>query len=69
VAWPLGGEPRLLTPDGVDTPPLASRRRQLRLTVADALERWVAGPPQPSPGYRCGDCPVADLCRAGAGAR
>jgi ATP-dependent helicase/nuclease subunit B len=69
VAWPLGDGSRLLTPDGVDTPALASRRRQLRRAVAEAQERWTAGPPQPSPGYRCGACPVADLCRAGTGAR
>ncbi|MBW6457447.1 MAG: hypothetical protein K0A98_16315, partial [Trueperaceae bacterium] len=69
VAWPLGGEPRLLTPEGVDAPSLATRRRQLRRTVAEARDRWAAGPPQPSPGFRCGACPVADLCRAGAGAR
>jgi len=69
VAWPLGGEPRLLTPDGVDAPPLATRRRQLRRTVAEARDRWSTGPPQPSPGFRCGACPVADLCRAGTGAR
>ncbi len=69
VAWPLGGEPRLLTPDGVDAPALAARRRQLRRTVSEARDRWAAGPPRPSPGYRCVTCPVADLCRAGTAAR
>jgi CRISPR/Cas system-associated exonuclease Cas4 (RecB family) len=48
---------------------LATRRRHLRRSIDEARERWTAGPPQPSPGYRCGTCPVADLCRAGAGAR
>jgi len=69
LAWPLGGEPRRLTPEGVDAPALAARRRQLRRTVAEARDRWAAGPPQPSPGFRCASCPVADLCRAGTGAR
>ena len=65
VAWPLGGEPRLLTPDGIDAPALAARRRRLRDELAAAAARWSAGPPRPSPGFRCRDCPVADLCRAG----
>jgi ATP-dependent helicase/nuclease subunit B len=66
VAWPLGGAPRSLTPDGVDTPELAARRRRLRQEVEAARAAWCAGPPAPAPGFRCRGCPVADVCREGA---
>ena len=69
VAWPLGGPPQLLTPEGIDAPSLAQRRRLVRQGVGAARDRWAAGPPQPSPGFRCRDCGVADLCRAGTAAR
>jgi len=69
VAWPLGGSPQLLTPEGIDAPSLAQRRRVVRQGVGAARERWTAGPPQPSPGFRCRDCAVADLCREGTAAR
>jgi ATP-dependent helicase/nuclease subunit B len=68
VAWPLGGPPLLLTPEGVDTAALTARRRRLRSEVEAALARWTAGPPAPSPGFRCRGCPVADLCREGTAA-
>ncbi len=63
VAWPLGGDPIDLTPDGVDTRELETKRRRVRGDVESALQRWRAGPPRPRPGYRCGACPVIDVCR------
>lgn len=66
-AWPLGGEPQLLSPEGVDARELSARRQRLRAQVDRAHEAWRDGPPLPNPGFRCRDCPVADLCREGLG--
>ncbi len=63
VAWPLGGDALPLTPDGVDTRDLATKRRRVRDAVDVAGRRWRAQPPRPSPGFRCGSCPVIDVCR------
>jgi ATP-dependent helicase/nuclease subunit B len=66
VAWPVGGEPRLLTPEGVDEPSLAARRRRVRDEVGAALAAWAAAAPTPTPAFHCRGCAVADLCREGA---
>lgn len=66
-AWPLGGERLLLSPDGVDSRELTARRRHLRAQVDRANQAWRDRPPLPNPGFRCRDCPVADLCREGEG--
>lgn len=63
VAWPLGGDALVLTPDGVDTRELEPKRRRVRREVEAAWERWRSQPPRPSPGFRCGSCPVIDVCR------
>jgi len=66
VAWTVGEEPRLLTPEGVDEPALAARRRRVRDEVVAARAAWAATPPTPTPAFHCRGCPVADLCREGA---
>jgi hypothetical protein len=65
VAWPVGGEPRLLTPEGADEPSLAARRRRVRDEVGAARAAWAAAPPAPTPAFHCRGCAVADLCREG----
>jgi energy-coupling factor transporter ATP-binding protein EcfA2 len=65
VAWPLVGDPQLLTPEGVDHGPLLARRRRLQGLVATAAEAWRASAPTPQPDYHCRECRVADLCRQG----
>lgn len=66
VAWPIGGEPELLTPEGVATPALQAARRRVREQAERAVERWRSGPPEPKPGYECRRCRIADFCRMGA---
>jgi hypothetical protein len=65
VAWPLAGDPQLLTPEGVDSGALLARRRRLQELVATAAAGWRASPPTPRPDYHCRECAVADLCRHG----
>lgn len=65
LAWPLAGEPQLVTPEGVDTGPLVARRRRLGSLVVDAAALWRTTPPTPSPDFHCRRCALADLCRAG----
>jgi hypothetical protein len=74
VAWPLGGEPVPLTPEGVDAGAWPAKRDRVRADVAAAWTRWRSEPPRPRPGFRCRSCPVVDVCRpeqldASAGAR
>jgi hypothetical protein len=66
LAWPLAGEPQLITPEGVDSGPLLARRRRLVALVAGATERWRETPPTPNPDHHCRACAVADLCRLGS---
>ncbi|MDF1522813.1 MAG: hypothetical protein P1P87_08345 [Trueperaceae bacterium] len=63
VAWPLGGEPVVLTPDGVDAGDWPRKRARVEGEVAAAWTRWRAGPPRPNPGHRCRSCPLVDVCR------
>jgi hypothetical protein len=63
VAWPLGGEPVVLTPDGVDDGDWPRKRARVANDVAAAWSRWRSGPPRPNPGHRCRSCPLVDVCR------
>jgi ATP-dependent helicase/nuclease subunit B len=62
VAWPLLGDPRDLTPEG-----LGARERGRLEAVARLLDerwrRWREGPAQPTPGHHCRTCRVRDVCR------
>ncbi len=63
VAWPLGGDPVPLTPDGVDAGGWPAKRARVRAEVEAAWTRWRSEPPRPRPGFRCRSCPVVDVCR------
>ena len=63
VAWPLGGDPVSLTPEGVDAGGWPSKRARVRANVEAAWARWRNEPPRPRPGFRCRSCPVVDVCR------
>jgi hypothetical protein len=63
VAWPLGGDPVPLTPEGVDAGGWPAKRARVRGDVDAAWTRWRTEPPRPRPGFRCRSCPVVDVCR------
>jgi ATP-dependent helicase/nuclease subunit B len=63
VAWPLLGEPSVLTPAPLTRDAGSVRLERLARDLDERWRRWRSGPPRPTPGHHCRACGVRDVCR------